>query len=105
MYYICYFLHIPIKVHSHIPSVHVQEPTFMIPTVVANATRKQTGSTLAALAISADMNPSGLSMINLWIIYGLHQDTLWIWLIYPLVMTNIAIEHCKIIVESSIQQM
>ena len=32
-------------------------------------------------------------MDNLWIIYGLYMDNLWILLIYPLVMTNIAIAN------------
>ena len=40
-------------------------------------------------------------MDNLWMIYGLFMDNLWIWLIYPLVMTNIAIEHHNFYWENS----
>ena len=36
-------------------------------------------------------------MVNLWKkiwnVYGLFMVNLWIWLIYPLVMTNIAVEN------------
>ena len=32
-------------------------------------------------------------MDNLWLVYGSYMDNLWIWLLYPLVMSNIAMEN------------
>ena len=32
-------------------------------------------------------------MDNLWIIHRYSMDHLWVWLIYPLAMTNVAIEN------------